>query len=70
MEKGGVVLIKALDHQKHCLLIIYMLDQGTTSASGVYKWVSTWELGGLLVVEPGSEATRHTKMVSQVLSVI
>lgn len=40
LEKGGVVLIKTLDHHKHRLLIIYMLYQGTTSSSGVYKWVS------------------------------
>ena len=40
MEKGGVALIKALDHHKHRLLIIYKLDQGTMSSSGVYKWVS------------------------------
>ena len=40
LDKGGVALIKALDHHKHRLLIIYMLDQGTTSSSGVYKWVS------------------------------
>ena len=40
LEKGGVDLIKALDNHKHCLLIIYKLDQGTTSSSRVYKWVS------------------------------
>ena len=52
LEKGGVALIKALDHHKHRLLIIYMLDQSTISSSGVYKWVSIWALGGLLTMEP------------------
>ena len=70
LEKGGVALIKALDHHKHRLLIIYKLDQGTTSFSRVYKWVSIWALGGLLTMEPGSKNTRHTKVVSQVLLVI
>ena len=40
LEKGGVALIKALDHHKHRLLIIYKTNQGTTSSSRVYKWVS------------------------------
>ena len=40
LEKGGVALIKALDHHKHQLLIINKLDQDTMSFSGLYKWVS------------------------------
>ena len=64
LKKGGVALIKGLDHHKHCLLIIHRLDQGTISSLGVYKWVSIWALGGLLAMEHGSKATRHTKMVS------
>ena len=39
-KKGGVALIKALDHHEHCILIVYKLDQGTTSSSVVYKRVT------------------------------
>ena len=70
LEKGRVAFIKALYHHKHRLLIVYKLDQGTISSLGVYKWVSTGALGGLLAVELEPKATRHTKMVSQVLLVI
>ena len=70
LKKGGVALIKALDH----------ISIASSSSIG---WIKapyhpqectngspTWALGGLLAVEPEPKATRHAKMISQVLLVI